>query len=540
MEATAEATDVERLPAAMGAMPPAQLKLALAAAKRTADFEFERVAAFVAHTKCARLALQFPDALLALSPAVAMELEEALRILFWAKAPEIYVLGDPAPGDSVDCVAAAHVDADAIVHYGPECLSPPPEGAPPVLFVVGPRPEEVDVAATARRCAAVLEAVAKSDDDEAAATAAPVLVVAAPEYAEWGAGVANALGMCCNAHGTATRLPNHVVYGPGEEPWRGPPDESRAVFVAGLPSPFEAEADLRARRVVLLGRPGSRLEDEVALRCAGCVGGCVAVVDPADLEATTFDADAARRRATRALAKRHHALSRCRRAARWGVVAAAGGRLKDAKEVTDRCDAALRAAGRSSYVLAVGPVTPTKLANFAELEAFVVVGADHGLLDALARESNAPLISPNELAVVLGDAEWLPEDEPFYSCRLGDVHVQAPDAAAADDDDTQGADDDDDDDDAPAFDLSAGHSGDAFADYRRKVDLAYEDDAKDDDGGAIVEWKSAAADFLSKRDWQGLEVQKGQTPVRAAVQGRDGVASGYAQEREEPPPPPPP
>ena len=47
-------------------------------ATRAADFEYERVARFVAHAACKRLALQFPDALLSLSPAVAMELEAFL------------------------------------------------------------------------------------------------------------------------------------------------------------------------------------------------------------------------------------------------------------------------------------------------------------------------------------------------------------------------------------------------------------------------------------------------------------------------------
>ena len=76
-------------------------------ATRAADFEYERVARFVAHAACKRLALQFPDALLSLSPAVAMELEAFLP----DPKPEVYVLGDPAPGGAVDCVAAAHVDA---------------------------------------------------------------------------------------------------------------------------------------------------------------------------------------------------------------------------------------------------------------------------------------------------------------------------------------------------------------------------------------------------------------------------------------------
>ncbi|KAH8057204.1 hypothetical protein JL722_6848 [Aureococcus anophagefferens] len=65
----------------------------------------------------------------------------------------------------------------------------------------------------------------------------------------------------------------------------------------------------------------------------------------------------------------------------------------------------------------------------------------------------------------------------------------------------------------------------------RRVSLAYDDD--DDAETAVVAWKSAAADFLNARDWRGLEVARGETPVRPAVEGRRGVASGYAQEERD-------
>ena len=74
--------------------------------------------------------------------------------------------------------------------------------------------------------------------------------------------------------------------------------------------------------------------------------------------------------------------------------------------------------------------------------------------------------------------------------------------------------------DAPDFDLAAGQF------ERPRVDLAYEPDT----GGEIVEWTSAAAEYLHGRDWQGLEVRRGETEVHVAAEGRTGVASGYAEE----------
>ena len=97
------------------------------------DFEFDRIEAFVKKHGATVLALQFPAHLLAAAPAVATALAARL-----GAAPEIYVLGDPVPRGAVDCVGAAHVDADALVKCGADCLTPPPDGAPPTLFVRGP------------------------------------------------------------------------------------------------------------------------------------------------------------------------------------------------------------------------------------------------------------------------------------------------------------------------------------------------------------------------------------------------------------------
>jgi hypothetical protein len=67
-------------------------------------------------------------------------------------------------------------------------------------------------------------------------------------------------------------------------------------------------------------------------------------------------------------------------------------------------------------------------------------------------------------------------------------------------------------DDAPTFDFSRA----GFQDNRRLA-LSYDDDDDDeDDVGCrdVVEFNSAAADFLAQRDWRGLEPQVGETPVR--------------------------
>ena len=105
------------------------------------------------------------------------------------------------------------------------------------------------------------------------------------------------------------------------------------------------------------------------------------------------------------------------------------------------------------------------------------------------------------------------EDRPFYSSELRDVpelHGTAGDS-----------------DDAPSFDLSSSTLRDV-----RKIAIAYDDDSDSDDPAnrQVVEFNSAAADFLSQREWQGLKPDIGQTPIARALPGRSGIASSYAEE----------
>jgi diphthamide biosynthesis protein 2 len=81
-------------------------------------FELERTTQRILDNKYERIALQFPDELLADSAAVSKELEKRT-------GKNVFILADTSYGSCcVDEVAAEHVSADVIVHYGRSCLSP--------------------------------------------------------------------------------------------------------------------------------------------------------------------------------------------------------------------------------------------------------------------------------------------------------------------------------------------------------------------------------------------------------------------------------
>ncbi|KAJ1460455.1 putative diphthamide synthesis protein-domain-containing protein [Pelagophyceae sp. CCMP2097] len=473
--------------------------MAEARAARSAYFEYARVAAAVLRLGAKRVALQFDDAALDDSPLVVWELADRLDA-----GVQLFVLGDPAPEGAVDAVQAAHVDADLIVHYGDECLHAPPEASGPVLYCLGTTvAKSLDAE---KACAAIVEKLDDAGGGDEAGQGAPVLLLYATKWRDEVVSLGAALGEAVGCAVSVARLPPHVAADAAVES----SDVARIMFIGGLDVSTSThicdEAALAKCRVVFVGAAASVTYRSLTLRCAECVS--LTFYDPAAGSSAVVNVP-------RALTKRHHQIQRAAGASRWGVVVAAAGRVRLAASVAARCDAALKAAGRSSYVLALGVPSPSKIANFAELEAFVIVGADDDLVDELQRECAAPLITPNELAFALGDAEWLVStaSQPMYSSDLRDVPEL---------DGTRPG-----QDDAPTFDFSRA----GFQDTRRLA-LSYDDDDDDTVGCRdVVEFNSAAADFLAQRDWRGLEPQVGETPVARATEGWSGIASGYSGER---------
>ncbi|KAJ8598289.1 hypothetical protein CTAYLR_005989 [Chrysophaeum taylorii] len=443
--------------------------------------EYDRTVATIVELGARRVALQFPDSMMSEAPRVVWDLEE--------RVPEVkfYVLGDCMRNNVVDAIGAAHVEAELIVHYGADCLAAPPEGCPPVLYVLAEEANmDVDGAAEA-----VVAALPGGD--------APVLVLYDPLYRGSAGGVARALEARLGIGATVARLPDHVGGLVGGLP---------GLSVGGLVAPEYDEPRLRASRVVFVGAAST----EVAMRCGACAA--FAGYDPAARK-TSVDAP------TRLLARRQHQLQRASRAARWGVVVASAGRIELAARVARACEADLRAAGRSPYTLALCDPTPPKLANFGECEAFVVVGADAAVLSALGRESNVPVLSPHEMRVALGAQPWLPQDDndrrPFYSNHLRDALLSG---EGAEDDPPAAV-----DEDVPTFNLAEASLDDKRRQVTKppRIDLAY------DDGPLVVAQTDAIA-FLRQREWRGLDPRVGDTPPGRAVEGRDGIASGYADE----------
>lgn len=83
--------------------------------------------------------------------------------------------------------------------------------------------------------------------------------------------------------------------------------------------------------------------------------------------------------------------------------------LTSSRDLLAEMRAQLRRASKKSYTLSVGRLNPAKLANFAEIECFVLVGcAEGGVVDS--KDFLRPIITPWELLLALKGPEndWEP------------------------------------------------------------------------------------------------------------------------------------
>eukprot|EP00980_Cylindrotheca_fusiformis_P005875 scaffold1233_cov111-Cylindrotheca_fusiformis.AAC.1 len=174
-------------------------------------------------------------------------------------------------------------------------------------------------------------------------------------------------------------------------------------------------------------------------------------------------------------------------------------------------------AGKSSYSFAVGKINPAKLANFAEIECFVLVACrEHSLLSE-EREYHVPVITPLELEIALDNKAW---GSQSYSLDCQDVlDFDMPQQQQKKD-----SEEEEDDEDAPYFSLVTGKYAQRSSTTSGPLTLDLENLPGK---GQVTAYKSEAANFLKQREYQGLTTMAGETDVKAAIPGQKGIASDY-------------
>ncbi|KAI8591507.1 diphthamide biosynthesis protein 2 [Geranomyces variabilis] len=528
------------------------------------SYDIERTVEHISSNQSSKIALQFPDDLL-------VDAAEVSTILKTRTGKDVYILADTTFGSCcVDEIAAEHALADLVIHYGRACLSP--TSRLPVLYVF-PK-ADIDLA----HASEVFKSVFTESRDQ------PILLLADVMYQhcipDFAAAV-RACGYtsvvestivhdfydpraakgkstrCCGAPPVAccggqsmTRPCSSSVCGT-EESDTGcgcqiADDDSRSASALDSPKALSQPNQQNNRG----GRKYQLKENttigDYALFFIGPESLSLTNLVLTHNQCEIFSYDPVTRQsrneksgAGRLLMRRYFMVQKAKDAEVIGIVVGTLG-AANYLSVISHVQRLIQAAGKKSYIIAVGKPNVAKLANFLEIDCFVLVAcAENSLLDS--REFLKPLVTPFELEMALVDGrDWTGEyitDLGLLDPRL-ETGVQETVTARAERDQRVAGNDGDASDEEPYFSLVTGTYKQASSSMSRapidpssEIEKGVSQLVLRDQNGALAtsSISSAGARFLNeKRTFRGLEPQIGQTDVVTAVEGRRGIARGYA------------
>lgn len=499
-------------------------------------YEVSRTAREIRDGGWNRIGLQFPDHMLTDAPRVVEALNTELDSLRSSesrqKEEEAQGEGEPRPNDSapkttgtseriyiladtsysaccVDEIAAEHVDAEAVVHYGRSCLSP--TSRLPVIYVFTQHKLDRNAA---------LDAFEKEYPDKAT----KVVLMADVTFQDHIQALATELHSRGYTHLVSTEITHN--------PTGRIPNRKLVSPVASNPPP---EIELKEYSVFHVSNPPNALLLALSSRVQSLY------IFPTSNEASQ------QTNTQRLLGRRY---ARLLALASAGVIGILVNTLSISNYLAsiESIKKQIAAAGKKSYTVVVGKLNPAKLANFAEVDGWVVVGCWESSLVEDDGNYYRPVITPFELEVALaGDetrvwtGEWWggiegvtePKDRPEEAEEkrsAGGIEV--------------GVEEDSEEESAPPeFDLRTGklisHSR-----PMRTVRTATQDLGEINGGPAsssaalalrpkaelamVNGVVSPGAEFLrSQRTWQGLGSDYVAEDSTVIEQGRSGVARGY-------------
>ncbi|KAI4157146.1 MAG: hypothetical protein L6R39_000743 [Caloplaca ligustica] len=517
------------------------------------QYEIDRTVAEIKRGKWKRIALQFPDAMLPDAPAVFEHLNRRFRETSQpdderngtqddshvgtperlAYTPEgsdpckLFILADTSYGACcVDEIAAEHVNADAVVHYGRACLSP--TARLPVIHVFTEQPLAVDL---------VVETFVTTyrHQDQ------PVIVMSDVTYASHLPEIDKRL----HARGYTSIFTTEIIHDPAS------PLPNRTVPQRVDMDPEE----LRDWRLFHISTPPDSLLLTLASRVASIH------IYPTGSADTVLGTAAPAMSPTLALRRRYALLTSVSTVPIFGILINTLS-VKNYLHIVEHVQSSISKAGKKSYTFVVGKINAAKLANFSEIGGWVVIGCwESSLLDS--KDFWKPILTPFELDLALTSDQgriWTGEWKSDFQSVLEEA-TKHPVGDTAGDTDSQervtGADvherdlDSESDSAPPEFDLRTGRyvSQSRPMQTRRSADDPTGDHRSQRNGGsalvqrmkgdmvAIGDQASPGAEFLqSIRTWKGLGsdveieydcLENGNSNGVAVEEGRGGIARGY-------------
>lgn len=352
-------------------------------------YEISRTIEEIKQHKWRRIALQFPDHMLPHSPRVYQFLARGLEpsrpvavngsptqdgidppvsdvsklTIQDTKPVKLTILGDTSYGSCcVDEIAAEHVDADAVVHYGRACLSP--TARLPVLHIFTRMELDHEVA---------VDFVRRHFPD----VDTKVILTADVSYAHH----VRPISQLLESAGYTDIFAASIIHDPSSSiPNRTVPDTVKA-----------DPSSLSEWHLVHISDPPTSLLLTLISRMSSIK------IFPTDSDVqstTTID------RPTQMLLRRRYALvTSLTTISTWGILINTLS-VKNYLSILTHIQRLIADAAKKSYLLVVGKLNAAKIANFSEIGGWVVIGCwESSLIDS--KEFYRPIITPFELELVL-------------------------------------------------------------------------------------------------------------------------------------------
>lgn len=512
-------------------------------------YDIEDTASYILRHGYTRVALQFPDELLKVSVTVSSALRDELRRQSQTcNSVHLYVLADTTYGSCCgDEIAAAHVDAQCIIHYGHTCLSQ--MSKLPIWYVFGRAMIDVrdcahqlvDYGSKGRKNILVLfdleyahaipniKRKVLENQSQCVGDSLIMLVADVPDremypdtHADDSSGDTMGVGTNCN-HNEQKQLEP-----PAQR--KGKPKEyselsNTSYCFGGLNWRLPRDCKMEDVVLVWIGQEGPALTNIMLTFNASPV----VLYDP---DKKCLITDVANQ--SKVLMRRYYLVERAKDANIVGIVIGTLG-VAGHREVVRYIKRLVKESGKRSYTLAMGKPNPAKLANFPECDIFVLVAcAQTALLDS--KDFMAPVITPFEAVIAWKrGSQWTGAYSiDFRSLReYCDSETSGREASVQPQEEEEAR-----------FSFIRGsyiedkfinkedqgdHSSKALLLAREAVQALQPRTSKSSEIAPRLEARSGVEYFVS-RAFQGLEVDATEIPTQLHILGRKGRASAYNDE----------
>ncbi|XP_018615800.2 2-(3-amino-3-carboxypropyl)histidine synthase subunit 2 isoform X2 [Scleropages formosus] len=463
-------------------------------------YQIKETRDFINNNNFHLVALQFPDNLLVDSLPVASKLENGT-------GAKLYILGDTSYGSCcVDEVAAEHAGAQCVVHYGSACLSP--SRRLPLMYVFGKKTIDLQKCAAAFRQfypdhkshVVILYDVTYSHviDD--------FLILLQPQYENVVASTLHVDGVLCKSQGQILRQ-NEDGYIDNQKGLYG----DRFVNKFGRQFVLNEGCSIDHHSMFFIGKEGATLTNFMMTwnKCSFC----------------SFDPETGAGRVetvnvNKALMKRYYLVERAKDAAVVGILVGTLG-VANYLAIIEQLKELIRQAGKKSYMFAMGKLNVPKLANFLEIDVYVLVACpENSLLDS--SDFYRPVVTPFEMELACNRSrKWTGGFVTDFQDLLpgGCSYMECPEANGEGEEEVD-------------MSLITGATRPTRPSSVDQADTTSHLSLVHENRSIIVAQTHTAGSFLLSRSWQGLEPKLGETAVTKAVEGRRGIAIAYEEEQK--------